>query len=108
MKTFMLTLIVILSILVNNLFAQDLEGIWQGNLEVQPGKTMLFVFKISESNESFFTKLDIPSQGLKDLQPAFTTFLDNNLIINASNLGFKFDGVLNKESGEIIGPFKKA
>ena len=107
MKTLMITLVIIFSIFGNNLFAQNIEGIWQGNLEVQPGKTMLFIFKISESNKSYFTKLDIPSQGLKNLQPASTTFLDNNLIINASNLGFKFDGMLNEESGEIKGSFQE-
>ncbi|APU70125.1 MULTISPECIES: alpha/beta hydrolase family protein [Flavobacteriaceae] len=107
MKTLMITLVIILSIFGNNLLAQNIEGIWQGNLEVQPGKTMLFIFKISESNKSHFTKLDIPSQGLMNLQPASTTFLDNNLIINASNLGFKFDGMFNEESGEIKGSFQE-
>lgn len=107
MKTLMIILVIILSIFGNNLFAQNIEGIWQGNLEVQSGKNMLFIFKISESDKSHFTKLDIPSQGLMNLQPASTTFLDNNLIINASNLGFKFDGILNEESGEIKGTFQE-
>ncbi len=107
MKRSMITLQLILSILTTNLFAQDVEGTWQGNLEVQPGKTMLFIFRISKNNEGLITRLDIPSQGLKELQPASTTFVKNNLIIDASNLGFKFNGKWDFESGEIKGIFQE-
>ena len=107
MKTSMITLQLILSILTTNLFAQDIEGTWQGNLEVQPGKTMLFIFNFSKNKEGLITRLDIPSQGLKELQPASTTFSENNLIIDASNLGFKFDGKWDVKSGEIKGTFQE-
>lgn len=107
MKASMITLQLILSILTTNLFAQDIEGTWQGNLEVQPGKTMLFIFTISQNSEVLNTRLDIPSQGLKELQPAYTTYVENNLIIDASNLGFKFEGKWDFKSGEIKGVFQE-
>ena len=107
MKTSMITLFLILSIFINNLFAQNIEGTWQGNLEVKPGKTVLFIFKISKNKQDLITWLDIPSQGLKELQPASTKLVDNNLIIDASNLGFKFSGKWNEESGKIKGTFQE-
>ena len=103
----MITLLLFLTVSLNNLFAQNIEGTWQGNLEVQPGKTMLFIFKISEAEDELITRLDIPSQGLKELQPKSTTYNDGNLIIDASNLGFKFTGKRDIESGEIKGTFQE-
>jgi hypothetical protein len=107
MKTTMIILVLFLTTLFNNVFAQDIEGTWQGNLEVQPGKKMLFIFNISESEKELITKLDIPSQDLKQLQPKSTTFVDGNLMIDASNLGFKFNGKWDNTSGEIEGTFQE-
>ncbi|TPE42481.1 alpha/beta hydrolase family protein [Pontibacter mangrovi] len=107
MKIFTITLLLILCVNVNNLFAQHIEGTWQGNLEVQPGKSMLFIFEISKSKEDLIAKLAIPSQGLTELQPASTTFIENKLSIDASNLGFKFNGKWDVESGKINGTFQE-
>lgn len=106
MKTSMIILLLNLMSLFNA-FPQNIEGTWQGNLEVQPGKTMLFIFKISKTEEELITSLDIPSQGLKDLQPKATTFVDGNLLIDATNLGFKFNGKWDATSGNIEGTFQE-
>ena len=97
----------LLAIMSGNLFSQNIEGNWQGNLEVQKGKKMLFIFNISEVEGKLRTKLEIPSQGLKELQPTSTTFLNNNLLIDASNLGFKYDGKWNALTGKIEGTFQE-
>ncbi|MEE2771719.1 MAG: alpha/beta hydrolase [Bacteroidota bacterium] len=107
MKTIMITLLLIVSIFLNELYAQSIEGTWQGNLEVQPGKTMLFIFEISKDQDELITQLAIPSQGLKELQPASTKLIEKNLIIDASNLGFKFSGNWDKEAGKIHGTFQE-
>ncbi len=87
--------------------AQEIEGIWNGNLEVQPGRKMLFRFQISKINENLKTEIAIPSQGVKDLLSTSTFFEDSVLHIDASNLGFKYIGKWNATSGSIEGTFQE-
>ncbi len=85
--------------------AQDLNGIWYGNLEVQPEKFMLFIFHISQENGITTTEIEIPSQQAKGLKVQGTSYEKGKLSIDASNFGFKYAGVLNLESNEIEGRF---
>ena len=103
MKFITITLLLVLVALVNTLSAQHLEGTWQADLEVQPGKTVLFVFRIAEHNEKLITRMDIPSQGLKELQPVSTILTQSDLVIDASNFGFKFKGIWDQQANTITG-----
>ena len=87
------------------LLAQNIHGVWYGNLEVQPEKYMLFVFHITQENGQAITELEIPSQKAKGLKVMSTTFEDGKLSIDASNFGFKYVGILNLKSNEIRGTF---
>lgn len=88
-------------------FSQEIEGTWNGNLEVQAGRKMVFIFQVSKTDGTLKTEIAIPSQGVKDLMSNTTTFEDNELIIDASNLGFKYTGKWNATSGTIDGTFQE-
>jgi hypothetical protein len=87
--------------------SQDITGTWHGNLEVQAGRKMLFIFQISGNESKLTTEIAIPSQGAKGLQSHLTTFADGVLIVDASNLGFKFNGKWNAASRTIEGSFQE-
>lgn len=101
--------LILLSLILSPFFSlsQEITGTWNGNLEVQPGRRILFVFQIFKVEDSLNTKITIPSQGAKDLQSTQTTFKDGVLFIDASNLGFKYNGKWKSESGKIEGVFQE-
>lgn len=99
--------IIILILIYSSGFAQDIEGTWNGNLEVQAGRTMLFIFQISKTEGNLKAEIAIPAQGVKGLMSKTTTFEDNKLIIDATNLGFSYTGKWNAASGTIEGIFKE-
>ncbi|MDX5479221.1 MAG: alpha/beta hydrolase, partial [Cyclobacteriaceae bacterium] len=105
----MKNIVAILSILLFPFlaFSQEIEGTWNGNLEVQPGRKMLFIFQISITAEKFESEIAIPSQGVKGIKPAMTTFEDGVLFIDASNVGFKYNGIWNADSETIEGTFQE-
>ncbi|RXG12168.1 hypothetical protein DSM03_11142 [Leeuwenhoekiella aestuarii] len=107
MKLIIATLLFVLTALVIALSAQNLEGTWQADLEVQPGKTLLFIFHITEKDEKLITTIDIPSQGLKELEPLATRVTPNDFVIDGSNLGFKFNGIWDQQANTITGTFQE-
>lgn len=88
-------------------FSQNIEGIWNGNLEVQSGRKLLFIFQITKTADKLESEIAIPSQEVKGIKPANTTFEDGQLLIDASNVGFKYSGTWNANSGNIEGTFQE-
>ncbi|MDO8896715.1 MAG: alpha/beta fold hydrolase [Bacteroidales bacterium] len=88
-------------------FSQELEGVWNGNLEVQSGRKLLFIFQISKTADKLESEIAIPSQDVKGIKPTLITFEDNTLFIDASNVGFKYTGKWNDTSGNIEGTFQE-
>lgn len=88
-------------------FSQEIEGTWNGNLEVQSGRKMLFIFQISKTADKLETEISIPSQGVKGIKPAKTTFEEGVLFIDASNVGFNYNGKWNDALEIIEGTFQE-
>ncbi len=88
-------------------FSQEITGTWSGNLEVQPGRKIVFIFDISQNGDKLETVLSIPSQGVKDLASKATSFEAGELLIDASNLGFQYTGKWNATSGTLEGTFQE-
>lgn len=88
-------------------FSQEIEGTWNGNLEVQSGRKMTFIFQISRMADKLEAEIAIPSQGVKGIKPAKTTFEEGVLFIDASNVGFKYNGKWNDASETIEGTFQE-
>ncbi|EOZ99218.1 hypothetical protein A33Q_0596 [Indibacter alkaliphilus LW1] len=88
-------------------FSQEIEGIWNSTLEVQPGRKLLFVFQITKIANKLESEIDIPSQGVKGIRTSKTIFEDGQLFIDASNIGFKYSGTWNTATGNIEGTFQE-
>ncbi|WP_428224013.1 alpha/beta hydrolase family protein [Flavobacterium sp.] len=85
-------------------YSQDIDGSWSGELEVQ-GMKLPLVFNIKKEGTQFKTTLDSPKQGAKDIPVKTTTFENNILAIDASDLGISYTG--NYTNGKIEGKFKQ-
>lgn len=88
-------------------FTQEVEGTWYGNIEVEAGRTKLLVFQITKTVGKLETEMAIPGQGIKGIKPALTTFEEGTLLIDASNLGFKYIGTWQAASATIKGSFQE-
>ena len=86
-------------------FSQEIVGSWTGELDIQ-GMKLPLIFNIKESNGNLLTTLDSPKQGAKDIPVKETSFKENILNINATDLGIAFQGTLT--NGKIDGKFKQA
>jgi uncharacterized protein len=102
-----ITTILCVLLLSSTGFSQAIEGTWNGNLEVQAGRKMMFIFQISKTADKLETEIAIPSQGVKGIKPAKTTFEEGVLFIDASNVGFKYNGKWNASLGTIEGTFQE-
>ncbi|WP_163518346.1 alpha/beta hydrolase family protein [Gelidibacter japonicus] len=102
-----ITTILIILLIASSGYSQDLAGNWNGNLEVQSGRKLLFVFQITKTADKLESEIAIPSQGVKGIKAASTTYEDGHLLIDASNVGFKYSGKWNASTGTIEGTFQE-
>ncbi|MCF6131450.1 alpha/beta hydrolase family protein [Flavobacterium wongokense] len=86
----------------SNLYSQQIVGSWAGELAVS-GTKLPLIFNIMQSGTDLVTTMDSPSQGAKDMPTTKTSFIDNQLIIDASNFGITFKGKFENET--ITGSF---
>ncbi|WMN11134.1 alpha/beta hydrolase [Marivirga salinae] len=96
----------ILTFLCFSLFAQDIEGKWQGLLKVQ-GMELTIVFNISKENDTLIATMDSPDQGAFGLAVQEVTFENGVLNIGMNMPPIQYEGTLNSD-GEIDGVFKQA
>lgn len=83
------------------IFSQNITGFWYGNLDVQ-GQKLPLVFHIEQQGNDLKSTFDSPTQGAKGIPIQKTLFENNELSLNASNLGITFKGKLNAEKIEGI------
>ena len=100
MKNFLILLL----ILITNLgFSQEIIGTWHGLLDV--GQKLRLDIHIAKNGDSYSGKLDSPDQGAKDISATKVEFNDNKLVFEVKNLGVSYSGVLIRDS--IDGIFKQ-
>jgi len=90
-------LLFFLFVTFQSLFAQEIQGTWEGNLSVQ-GTKLPLLFNIQKNGEFYLSTLDSPMQGAKGIPLKETIYVNNELKINAPNLGLKFSGLLKDET----------
>lgn len=73
------------------LFAQKITGSWAGELDIQ-GTKLPLIFNIKQDDNNYSATFDSPAQGAKDIPIAQTTFSNNELILDANNLGIQYKG----------------
>jgi dipeptidyl aminopeptidase/acylaminoacyl peptidase len=101
----MKTKILILSLLsMQFLFAQEITGAWSGELTVQ-GMSLPLIIHIKKDGNSLISSMDSPKQGATNIPLGATTFIDNQLSINAPALGLSYAGKYTNDTFE--GVFKQ-
>jgi fermentation-respiration switch protein FrsA (DUF1100 family) len=100
-----LSAILFLFFFCSTLFAQNIEGKWQGLLKVQ-GMELTIVFNISQENDTLIATMDSPDQGAFGLAVQQVTFEDNILNIGMNMPPIQYEGTLNSDE-EIDGTFKQ-
>ncbi|WP_121668094.1 alpha/beta hydrolase family protein [Mesonia aquimarina] len=87
------------------LFAQNIEGDWSGDIQVQ-GTKIGFTFTIKKEGDQYSSVVDIPKQGVKDLPVTSTTFKDSILNLSIVNAGITYEG--KYKNNAFVGDFKQA
>lgn len=90
---------------ISQVFAQNIEGNWNGLLDLGIQKLRI-VFKISSSDGGYIGKMNSPDQSGEDLPMKETTFDGRTLKISAPDLMMTYEGVLD---GDLIkGTFRQS
>jgi len=100
------TLLFALLITPSFLIGQEIEGRWQGSIEVQ-GVKLKLVFKIEHSGDSLLSVMDSPDQGVKGIPVNSTIFKNDTLRIEMTGFAINYTGVIDS-TGSIVGQFNQA
>jgi len=105
MKTILTSIITF--IFFANSYAQDISGNWAGQVQLGSDKKLEFIFYITKDGGNYTTVIDIPTNRVTGLKPKATTFTDNNLLVDGSNLGIKYEGVFDSTIQKFKGEFSE-
>ncbi|WP_339918366.1 alpha/beta hydrolase family protein [Yeosuana marina] len=104
MKTKLITtLLIAFSIL--NVVSQDLSGVWHGFTKNPDNKDILFVFLFEKTESGFVSTMAVPTFDVSGIKPKTTTFKNGKLSIDGSNVGMKYEGILNETTNLIEGNY---
>ncbi len=105
MKTVIVFIIVIITSIVS-VFSQDISGDWNGKAK-RGDKVITFVFKIKLEDSKYSTTMSVPTFRISGIKPSVTTFTNETLIIDGSNVGMNYKGVFNNEVQQFEGTYKE-
>jgi len=89
-----ISLIILALVLVNfQTFAQEVTGVWKGNLAIQ-GTEMPLIFNISETDGVLSSTMDSPSQGATNIPMDLTSIINDSLSIAFKKAGIKYVAML--------------
>ncbi len=99
-------ILILLTLLTQNLPAQDITGQWNGVLDLG-GMQLRIVFHISADGDQYKATMDSPDQGAKDIPTTSTTFSDKDKILTiiADALGMKYEATLSNDGTQLDGTF---
>ncbi len=86
-------------------FSQNISGKWSGIIEAGKKDPVVFNFTIEKNEENYTTIIDIPAMRVAALKPKLTTFTNGALLVDGSNLGFKYEGTFVQKNEQIEGTF---
>ena len=72
-------ILIIMLLCVQFVFAQEITGLWSGELNVQ-GMQLPLILHIKNEGDKILTTMDSPKQGATNIPIATTTFIDNQLV----------------------------
>jgi len=88
------------------LFAQEPLGTWYGTLDVQ-GKKLSLIFHLSKTGDNYSSTMDSPQQSAMGIPMGKTTFKDQQLLVEAPNMGMKYTATFLPEQQQINGIFEQ-
>jgi polyisoprenoid-binding protein YceI len=97
MKNLIYLALMLVSVCLYSQTNNAILGKWTGNLEIQ-GMQLPLVFNIKYENESLVSSMDSPAQKAYDIPVEKTTFSNNELSIELSNLGISYTGKLENDT----------
>lgn len=100
MKHSMVTLCLIFFATIT--FSQEIKGKWNGKIN-----KLNFVFTIKKVDNKYSTTIDIPTQRVFGIQSNKTIYKNDSLIVDASNIGLVFKGLIVKNGNQINGEMKE-
>lgn len=100
MKTKILFILLFLSI--QSIFAQQIVGSWEGELDIE-GNKLPFIVHIEKDKNSYKALLDSPAQGAEGIPAEKVSFINNELILDITNANASYKGKL--ENNIISGNF---
>ncbi|MBT8209767.1 MAG: S9 family peptidase [Eudoraea sp.] len=95
----------VLCFLAVQVMAQEVTGSWKGTLMVQ-GMELPLVFNIQETDGTYASTMDSPSQGATDIPMDETLLAGNELTISLKQAGIKYVALL--EGNQLQGTFYQA
>ena len=104
MKTLIATTILIAFYIVNA-FSQNLPGVWHGKAKTPDNKEILFVFLFESNANGLTSTMAVPTFNVSGIKPKLTTLTEGKLIIDASELGMKYEGLWNETTNQIEGTY---
>ena len=90
----------------NSLFSQNVEGTWNGMLDLQ-GMKLRVVFHVEKTADGYSSTMDSPDQGATGFPSDATTFSDGKLTIESGTLGMSYSGTLSDDGKNITGTFEQ-
>ncbi len=98
-----ITLFLLLVLCTGNLLAQDIQGTWNGLLEIQ-GMSLRLVLNVAPGEDGYVSTLDSPDQGAKGILVDRTLFENDILHFEVERLKISYSGNLSSD-GMIRGTF---
>ena len=83
--------------------SQDISGVWHGVSKSPDNKDVLFVFLFENAQDGYMSTMAVPTFDVSDIKPKTTTFENGKLSIDGSNVGMKYEGLLNETTQELEG-----
>jgi len=105
MKT-IIAFIIVTSISIASVFSQDISGDWSGKTK-RGDKEITFVFTIKLENSTYSSTMAVPTFRIDGIKPTATSFKNDTLVIDGSNVGMKYEGKYNKELHQFEGTYKE-
>jgi len=104
MKTLIIkTFLIVLTAM--NALSQDISGVWHGSAKNPDNKDILFVFLFENTQNGLSSTMAVPTFDISNIKPKTTTFENKKLNIDGSNVGMKYEGILNETTNLIEGTY---
>lgn len=106
MKTITITILLIV-LAITSALSQDLSGVWHGIAKTPDNKDITFVFLLEKNGEVYTSTMAVPTFNVAGIKPKATSFEEGTLLIDAPDLGMKYEGIWNETTHQFEGDYNE-